>query len=179
MLKALIDKRSIMSRVRAIATQICESDANTLCPVLNGALPFFNDLMFAMPTNRAWNIKPMISMSRRDNGEKIPGTPTVYLHPNLGPSDKIWIIENIIDGGSTIWQIKTQLQEFGIENQRIAALLQRKRKDKKVLTIPDQLGFTTDNPGWLVGYGMDWMGMYRNEPNISVLIKPVTEVPKI
>lgn len=177
MLKALIDKRSIMSRVRAIATQICESDANTLCPVLNGALPFFNDLMFAMPTNRAWNIKPIVAMSRTPSGERITGSPLVFLHPDLHMSDKIWIIEDIIDTGSTIRAIKRRLFEYGCQDLSSTALI--RRKSERTNETATLIGFNTDNPGWLVGYGMDWMGMYRNEPNISVLIKPAAEVPKI
>lgn len=181
MLKTLIERRSILSRVRQIAEQICESDADTLCPVLNGTLPFFNDLMSSMPSTRAWKIKPIVAISRTPSGEKISykESPLIYLHPDLAPSDKIWIIVDIIDSGSTIWQIKTHLQEFGITSQRIAVLLKRKRVDKQVLTIPDQLGFETDNSGWLVGYGMSWMDMYRSEPNISVLIKPQEGTPQI
>jgi hypoxanthine phosphoribosyltransferase len=77
---------------------------------------------------------------------------------------RVIIIEDIIDSGFTIHQLKSRILEKGIEELYIASLIYKPECDR-YCTNPDFTGFSCD-PEFLVGCGMDYQGMGRDLPQI-------------
>jgi hypoxanthine phosphoribosyltransferase len=77
------------------------------------------------------------------------------------------IVEDIIDTGRTVSYLKRNLETRHPRSVRLCALLDKiERRDVEVDI--DYLGFTIPNL-FVVGYGLDHGGLYRNLPYIAAL----------
>ena len=79
----------------------------------------------------------------------------------------VWIIEDIIDTGRTLLEVKQMLLERGAQDVVIVTLLD-KPEGRKVQIEADHVGFTIPN-AFVVGFGLDYNEKYRNLPYIGVL----------
>jgi hypoxanthine phosphoribosyltransferase len=79
----------------------------------------------------------------------------------------IVIVEDIVDTGLTLDWLVSNLRERGARTVRVCALL-RKPDAAKVDVPLDYLGFDIPN-AFVVGYGLDYAGRYRNLRDIAVL----------
>ena len=78
---------------------------------------------------------------------------------------QVLLVEDIIDTGLTIELLVKHLEEKKPKNLKICALL---HKNKTSTIKIDYLGFNIPN-NFVVGYGLDYNGKYRNLPYIGVL----------
>ena len=83
------------------------------------------------------------------------------------------IIEDIVDSGNTLYNLKKHLENSKAESVRICALLSKpERRETEVeveyigKVIPDE---------FVVGYGLDFNQRYRNLPYIGILKREVYE----
>ncbi len=83
------------------------------------------------------------------------------------------IIEDIIDSGFTLANLKELLKERGAESVRIVTLLDKKGRRKYDIS-PDFNCFEVDDE-FVVGYGLDYDEMYRSLPYIGILKRSVYE----
>ena len=80
----------------------------------------------------------------------------------------VLIIEDIVDTGQTAAVLIQHIQEKKPSSVRLCALL---HKEVSKLKFPiDYVGFKIPNR-YVVGYGMDFNGLYRNLPYIGILQK--------
>lgn len=83
------------------------------------------------------------------------------------------IVEDIIDSGFTLANLKALLTERGAASVMIVTLLNK--KDRREYDIsPDFNGFDIENE-FVVGYGLDYNEMYRSLPYIGILKREVYE----
>ena len=83
------------------------------------------------------------------------------------------IVEDIVDSGYTMRYLKHLLEARKPASIKICALLDkpsRRETDVKV----DYKGFEVGNE-FVVGYGLDYAGLYRNIPFIGILKRSVYE----
>lgn len=84
----------------------------------------------------------------------------------------VLILDDILDTGLTLATVKKQLIESGgAEGVRTCVLL-RKKKERPVRVGADYVGFEIGDE-FVVGYGLDFAGRYRNLPFIGVLKEDV------
>ena len=83
------------------------------------------------------------------------------------------IIEDIVDSGNTLYNLKKHLKNSAAESVRICSLLSKpERRETEVeveyigKVIPDE---------FVVGYGLDFNQRYRNLPYIGILKREVYE----
>ena len=89
------------------------------------------------------------------------------------------IVDDIIDTGLTLAALRRMMEDRGAASVSTAALLDKARR--RVTDVPiEYRGFEVGDE-YLVGYGLDWQGYYRNLRSIWVVldIEAFVEDPKI
>jgi hypoxanthine phosphoribosyltransferase len=78
------------------------------------------------------------------------------------------LVEDIIDTGLTLLEIKHLLLQRKPASLSISVLLD-KISQRKHDIVADYVGFTLQGSPFVVGYGLDYAGKYRNMAHIGVL----------
>ena len=79
----------------------------------------------------------------------------------------VLIMEDIVDTGRTLKYLMDLLADRGAKSIKVCSLL-NKPEGRKVDVEPDYVGFTVPKE-FLVGYGLDYKGFYRNLPYVGIL----------
>ncbi|KRM86647.1 hypoxanthine phosphoribosyltransferase [Lacticaseibacillus thailandensis] len=167
-LKVLYSAQDIKATVQRLATTVHKdyADVKPLCVcVLKGAVIFMTDFI------RAYD--DYLEIDFMDVSSYYGGTTSsgdVRIDKDLDTSVKgrdVIIVEDIVDTGTTLKALKELLAHRGAKSVKIVALLD-KPTGRTVDVKADYVGQTV--PGeFLVGYGLDYNGLYRNLPYIGVL----------
>lgn len=166
--RILFDKETIKKKIQELAAQISRDYAGkelVLVPILKGACTFAADLMreTALPVTVEF-------VHAASYGDSTTSSDNVRIAHTIQTDIKgkhILIVDTIIDTGKTLAALLDMLNKEGPASVATIALL-----DKKICRIVDvpvsYRGF--DIPDlFVVGYGMDFAGRYRNLPYIAVL----------
>ena len=86
---------------------------------------------------------------------------------------QIIIMEDIVDTGHTLKYLIDLLKERGAKSVKVCTLLD-KPEGRQVDVKADYVGFNVPNE-FLVGYGLDYKGYYRNLPYVGILKPAVYE----
>jgi hypoxanthine phosphoribosyltransferase len=162
----LLDRTTIYRRVAELGVQISEELAShELCvmPVMDGGMIFAADLVREI--HLPLIIKPIKASSY---GDKTTSSGTVSLTwgiPEGIAGKDLFLIDDILDTGKTLEVLKERLIEKGAKSVRSCVLL---RKEFSVQRAADYMGFEIPDK-FVVGYGLDYTGLYRNLPDIRVL----------
>jgi len=79
----------------------------------------------------------------------------------------IIIVEDIVDTGLTMQYLLENMRTRSPASIKLASLLEKPSKNKANVTV-DYLGFTIPDQ-FVVGYGLDAAGQYRNLPFVGVM----------
>jgi hypoxanthine phosphoribosyltransferase len=163
----LISGEEIAARVRTLGEAITAHYAGrrpVFLGVMNGALFFLTDLL------RGVRLETEISCIRVASYEGTASTGRVSgvdgLHDSLRGRE-VLVVDDIFDSGRTIAALVGKLNELGAQDVRICVLLE-KRREHVTLIRPDWVGFQIEDE-FVVGYGLDYNGRYRNLPGIERL----------
>jgi hypoxanthine phosphoribosyltransferase len=85
----------------------------------------------------------------------------------------VLLVEDIVDTGRSLLAIRRRIEERGPRSVTTVALLD-KRSRREVGVEPDLAGFEVPDE-FLVGYGLDYAGRYRNLPYVGVLRREAYE----
>jgi len=171
-LETMYTADEISERVKALGEQITKDYADKdliLIGVLKGSCVFMADLMREIDLNI--EIDFMAVASYKDGTVSTGDVEIIkdLMKPIRGKD--IIIVEDIIDTGLTLTRLSELLKTRGTNSIKIATLLDkpepRINKDLKV----DYCGFTIPNE-FVVGYGLDVAGRYRNLPFIGIVKDP-------
>jgi hypoxanthine phosphoribosyltransferase len=79
----------------------------------------------------------------------------------------VLIVEDVIDTGLTLGYIAQSLESRRPASLKVCILFDRPRR--RLVNLPiDYAGFELPDR-FVVGYGLDWRGRYRNLPYVAVL----------
>ena len=166
-LSSLISEKEIQKRVKEIGAKLTDrlgnkEDIIAIC-VLNGSFIFFSDLIRELDADITCEF---IGLSSYGNSHQTSGEVKINLDLNSSVEDKhVIIIEDIIDTGLTMKFLQHQLDGRNPKSVTTVTLL-HKPTAKKVDCNIDIVGF--EIPGdFVVGYGLDYQGMYRNLPYLA------------
>ena len=172
--KTLISEEEIKARVSELAKQIekdYEGKAPTVIGVLKGSIMFYTDLV------RQINLPLTVDfMSISSYGAGVNSTGEVKIIKDIdgkiGGKDVI-IVEDIIDSGYSMNCLLKLFATRSPKSVKVCALLDK--PSRREIPVPiDYTGFQVANE-FVVGYGLDYAGLYRNIPFIGVLKKEVYE----
>lgn len=168
MLAPLYSESAISDRVHDIAdklnAQYKESEMVHIVVTLSGAFIFAADLIrlldfpiivsFSGLAPYAGENAPQSNL--RVNADEIP--------PSFGNCPVI-IIEDIIDSGKTVSKLRQIVADRMAASIEVVALLKRQSSDAKA----DYFGFTIPKNLFIVGYGLDLDGKYRELKEIKTV----------
>ena len=172
--EVLITEEQIRQRVKELGEQISREYAGKevilLC-VLKGACVFFTDLARAMTVHLKMDF---MSISSYGDAQKTSGIVRINKDMDSSITGKhVIIAEDIMDSGLTLSYLTRLLSDRQPASLRVCALLDKPERRECEIT-PDYCGFTIPNK-FVVGYGLDYKGYYRNLPYVGVLSPRVYE----
>ena len=133
--------------------------------VLKGAVVFFADLIRAVDIPLTTDF---ISVASYGGGSASSGVVKIASDLSITIENRdVILIEDIIDSGRTISYLKRNMETRHPKSLRICALLDKVER-RQVEVDLDYVGFTIPNV-FIVGYGMDHGGLYRNLPYLAAL----------
>ncbi|MDP3726565.1 MAG: hypoxanthine phosphoribosyltransferase [bacterium] len=159
--------RQIKACVQKLGKEIARDYADkdlVLVGVLNGAFMFLGDL------KQKIDPPPTIAFIQVESYEKTTSSRKVRIIKDLAQPIEgrdVLIVEDIIDTGHTMQYLLEHLRTRKPTSLKVCSLLFKPARNIIPVTI-DYLGFKIPNV-FVVGYGMDYDGMYRDLPFIGVL----------
>ncbi len=138
-----------------------------LIPVLTGALVFVADIIRAMPV--AMSIKPVTLSSYPGKSTTSQGVTVQSGVPMDLKGARVLIIDDILDSGKTLGLLRRLVEAQQPRSVRIAVLLNKRKPNGRAEEVHvEYSGFEIDDE-FVVGYGLDYDGIYRNLPDIVTL----------
>ena len=166
--RVLLDTPAIQARVRAMAEEVASDFAGrtiTVIVIMDGALFFVADLLRAV--DLPMEIVSM-SASSYHGGTKTTGEVKLPWPLNLDLRGKhVLLLDDILDTGLTLGAVHDRLAEEGAAVIKTGVLLKKRRVQARELKV-DYVGFEIEDE-FVVGYGMDYQGRFRNLPCIGTL----------
>jgi hypoxanthine phosphoribosyltransferase len=166
--RVLIDEARLAARVRELAKEVDSwypEATPILVGVLNGAAVFMTELMQALeiPVNVDFMAVSSYGSSTKSSG-------VVQIIKDLGSAiedQDVLVVEDIVDSGLTLQYLLDVLARRNPRSIRVVALL-RKEKHGAIDVPVDLVGFEIPDE-FVIGYGLDYAGRYRNLAYIGIL----------
>lgn len=165
--KVLITKEEIKSRLEEMGAELTKDFAGeevVVVGVLKGCFMFMTDLVrnIDLPIDLDFMVCSSYSSTESSGNVKI------IKDINIDVTNKVvLIVEDIIDTGITMNHLKELFKVRKCKDFKICTLLDKKERRKADIHA-DYIGFDVPNE-FVVGYGLDYNGKYRNLPEIGVL----------
>ena len=168
--KPMITAAQIARRVRRVGRQVSDVYADIDTPlvmvvILKGATVFAADLL------RSLSIPAELEFVRASSyGAGTASSGKLRLaHMVEGPlvGRHVLLVEDIVDSGLTVSVIHRRIERMGAASVRLAALLDRPARRQVDVKI-DFTGFVIPDR-FVIGYGLDYAGLYRELPHIYSL----------
>lgn len=137
----------------------------TLVGVLHGAVVFLADLVRAISIPLTLDFVRISSYGR---GTRPSGVIKITADLSISIRDRnVLIVEDIIDSGRTIDYLLRKLDRQRPRSLRVCVLLDKAERRERHVPL-DYVGFAIPDE-FVVGYGLDYGGLYRNLPHVAVL----------
>lgn len=166
--RVLLSEEQIQAKVRELGRRITSDYAGkevVLVGILKGAVLFLADLARAIDLPLSLDF-----MSVSSYGHSTKSSGIVRIIKDLDESIEgkhVIIVEDIVDTGLTLNYLKETLAGRDPASLKICALLDKEARRKVAVTV-DYVGFAIPDE-FVVGYGLDFAGKYRNCPEIFIL----------
>jgi len=177
LIRPLLSRETIAARVRALAEEIAAEHPDEplhLLVVLRGAFVFAADLARRLHETGIEVTIGFCRVASYGNRTESDGRPRVELPSAASLAGcGVLIVEDIVDSGRSL---KTLSRALGVTAPRFvrSVVLLSKPARRKVVFDPDFVGFVVPDR-FLVGYGLDHAGRYRELPFIGELLENETE----
>ncbi|MCR1901338.1 hypoxanthine phosphoribosyltransferase [Ligilactobacillus apodemi] len=155
---------------KQITTDLKDKNPLVIC-VLKGAVLFMADIVRQIDTYCELDFMDVSSY-----GDATESSGEVKIVKDLDVSVKgrhVLIVEDIIDTGRTLERLVELLKHRQAASVKICTLLDKPERRVKSV-VPDYVGFEVPNE-FVVGYGLDYTGHYRNLPYVGILKPEVYE----
>ena len=166
--RILIDEDVIRLRISEIARELDDEyheSTPLLVGVLNGAITFMTDLMRAMTVPLEVDFMAVSSY-----GAATQSSGVVRILKDLDQEiegRRVIVVEDIVDSGLTLQYLLDNLERRNPEDIAVVALLKKDKPDAIQVQV-DKVGFTIPDE-FVIGFGLDYAGKYRNLPYVAVL----------
>lgn len=166
--KILITEEEAAKRIKELGEQISRDYAGqeivVIC-VLRGASIFFADLCRAISVHMKMDF---MAISSYGDAQKTSGIVKITKDADTSITGKhVLVVEDIMDSGYTLKYLCKILNDRQPASVKVACLLDKPSR-REVDITPDYCCFTVPNE-FVVGFGLDYKGLYRNLPYIGVL----------
>ena len=156
-----LEAGSIADRVADLARELDEvlEPEAVLIGVLKGCLPFMADLIRRISTPIVVDFLALSAFAPDSGRVRLTNDLSVDVEGR-----QVVLVEGVVDTGFRLDYLRRHIIDHGPSELRICTLFDR--VSRRVLPIPiDHVGFATD-AAFLVGYGLDHRGEFRNLPGV-------------
>lgn len=152
-----VPEEEIRSRVSELGENISgdfDRRSPLLIAIMKGSIPFAADLLRSIDVETEVDF---LGLNRFGESGRI----SIAVDVSTAVYDRhVILIEDIIDTGLTLTVLRRMMLDRGAASVSTATLLDKTRR--RVTSVPiEYRGFEVGDE-FLVGYGMDWQGYYRN-----------------
>jgi hypoxanthine phosphoribosyltransferase len=171
-LEVLYTAETICDRIKELGAELTREYAGkelVLVSVLKGSCVFLADLMRAI--DLPLTIDFMAVSSYKDGTTSTGDVEILKDLSNSIRNKHVVVVEDIVDTGLTLSRLLEILESRGAESIRLASFLDKPEPRIKTQLKIDYTGFVVPNK-FVVGYGLDAAGRYRNLPFIAVVKDP-------
>ena len=164
--EVIISSARIQRRVAELAREIAGDSGGgelTVIGVLEGAIFLLADLVRQLPMPVR-----LLTVGVRSYRHAEPGPLefTQRIQTDLAGRD-VLIVDDILDTGATLQAVAADVADHGPARCRTCVLSRKPIRDRGV--FPDYVGFEVPDV-FLVGYGLDLDGRFRNLPDIRACV---------
>ncbi|MFZ0493469.1 MAG: phosphoribosyltransferase family protein [Acidimicrobiia bacterium] len=161
----VIAEGPLAERVRSLGEAISadyEGKVPVLVGVLSGSLPFLSDLSRAIEGDCEIEF---LSLNRFGEG----GRARISMDTEISLEGRdVLIVEDIVDTGLSLTFLRRLLDTRDLKSLRTVALLDK--VPRRIVQVPiEYRGFEVGDE-FLLGYGLDWEGRYRNLRSIWAVL---------
>jgi hypoxanthine phosphoribosyltransferase len=169
-LTVILSEDDIRKRVKELGDQITAdykgaTEDLVLIGILKGSFVFLADLARAIDLPLHVDFIGLSSY-----GDATSSSGVVRLTSDLSKpieNKHLLVVEDIVDTGLTMRYLLENLRTRSPASIKLASLLEKPEKNQAGITV-DYLGFTIPDQ-FVVGYGLDAAGKYRNVPFVGVM----------
>ena len=170
--EVLIRRKSIQERVRELAFDIGSAYGDrdlVLIGVLKGAVVFLSDLIRELPVSMTTELD-FLAVTSYGTSTESSGVVRIIKDLDININGRnVIIVEDIVDTGLTLSYLVSILREREPEMLEVCSLLDKPSRRKTEIDIAFK-GFEIPDE-FVVGYGLDYSGRWRNLPEIYTLKK--------
>lgn len=172
--RVLFSEVELKTRIKELGAEIGREYAGRkplMIGILKGSVMFFADLLREIEGDLEIDF---MAISSYGNGVKSSGEVKMIkdLDHKIEGKDVI-IVEDIVDSGYTMKYLTGVLSARNPASIRICTLLDKPSRRETDVRV-DYKGFEVGDE-FVVGYGLDYAGLYRNVPFIGILKRSVYE----
>lgn len=150
---------------RGLATDGADDEGIVLMPVMTGSMLFVSDLVRQLP--HKLRLELALVSSYPGTAQQSQGAKLTMPLPTGLEGRHIVLVDDILDSGGTIRFLQKELAKQAPASLRTIVLLRKPRPD--AADVPcEHVGFEIPDE-FVVGYGLDFDGLYRNLPYIGTL----------
>ncbi|NLO56128.1 MAG: hypoxanthine phosphoribosyltransferase [Thermovirga sp.] len=168
--EVLIRRKTIQDRVRELAFDLGSAYGDrslVLIGVLKGAVVFLSDLIRELPTSMTTEMD-FLAVASYGTSTESSGVVRIIKDLDVDINGRnVILVEDIVDTGLTLSYLVSILREREPEMLEICSLLDKPARRKIDVEITFR-GFEIPDE-FVVGYGLDYSGKWRNLPEIYTL----------
>ena len=166
--KILYTDKDIQKKAKELGKQITKDYAGEeviLLGTLKGAIMWMAELMKYIDLDTKIDF---VAASSYGSGTTTSGVVTITKDIDMDIYNRnIIIVEDIVDTGVTLSYLKKYLEDRNPKDVKICTMLDKPSR-RRVDLKPDYIGYEVDDL-FIIGYGLDYAGKYRNLPDVCVL----------
>ncbi|MGZ5384605.1 MAG: hypoxanthine phosphoribosyltransferase [Acidimicrobiia bacterium] len=165
----VISSEALASRSRELGAQLTEDFRNkepVFVGVLHGSLPFLSDLVRQIATPLEVDF---LALSRFGEGGRV----RIAMDTEISLEGRhVVLVEDIVDTGLTLSYVRRLLETRDLASLATVTLIDK--APRRIVEVPlEYRGFEVGDE-FLLGYGLDWEGKYRNLRSIWVVLDLAT-----
>ncbi len=169
-LRVLIPRWQLLQRIRDLAYRVLHTtygcDMPVFVVVLDGAQPFATELLSHIQQPEVVYVRCK-SYTGAQRGTLMIDYVTKGLPAKVEGRDVV-IIDDILDSGVTALSLIEAMEAAGAKDVRVMTLL-RRRTAPQLPRFLIGVGYTIESTDFVVGYGLDFNGQYRELSDICTL----------
>lgn len=172
--KLELSEQNIQNQIKEMAKEIANDKSFTnfvLYAVLDGALPFAEALRKEL---KSLKVKfQYATIQAKSYIGTVSGELTIQSDPKVPPAGKkVLFADDVWDTGKTLDGIaKKALSQHAVEIRNAVLVNKEPEKPRPYKEYKTYVGFTVPEDAFIIGFGLDFEGMLRNEESITAVDK--------